>query len=67
MRDIQVDIFTLAGKVSILISVKWLKRSEAKSAKRSFALKIKIQNILTRSFASRFKLRYAQPILANFR
>jgi hypothetical protein len=36
-------------------------RGEAKSAKRSFASKIKILEILTRSFASRFLLRYAQP------
>jgi hypothetical protein len=34
-------------------------RSEAKSAKRSFPSKIKIRNILTRTFASRFLLRSA--------
>ena len=42
-------------------------RSEAKSVKRSFASKIKVQNILTRSFASRFKLRFAQPFLAKLK
>jgi len=36
-------------------------------AKRSFASKIQIKNILTRSFASRFLLRFAQPFLAKFR
>ncbi len=42
-------------------------RSEAKNAKRSFASKIKIRNILTRSVASRFLLRFAQPFLAKFK
>ena len=36
-------------------------RSETKSAKLSFASKIEILGISTRSFASRFQLRYAQP------
>jgi len=40
-------------------------RSEAKNAKRSFASKIKIQNTLTRSFASSFLLCFAQPFLAK--
>jgi len=40
-------------------------RSEAKSANRSFASKMKIWDILTRSFASRFKLRYIQPFLGK--
>ena len=38
-----------------------VERSEAKSAKRSFASKVKIIYILTRSFALRFLLLYAQP------
>ena len=42
-------------------------RSEAKSAKRSFASKIKIRDILTRSFASRFQLRFAQLFLGKFK
>ena len=41
-------------------------RSEAKSAKRSFSSKIKFRDILTRSLASRFSLRYAEPFLAKF-
>ena len=42
-------------------------RSEAKSAKRSFASKILIRNIfLTRSFASRFLFRYATAIFSEF-
>ena len=42
-------------------------RSEAKSAKRSFASKINIRDILTRSSTSRFSLRDAQPFLAKFK
>ena len=42
-------------------------RSESKSTKRSFASKIKIRDILTRSFASRFQLRYAQPLLTKLK
>jgi len=56
--------FIIAGKMTkkltTLISIKRAERSEAKSAKRSFASKIKIRDILTRSFASRFLLRFAQ-------
>jgi len=40
-------------------------RSEAKNAERNFASKFKISNILTRSFASCFELRFAQPFLAK--
>ena len=40
---------------------------EAKSAKRSFASKIKIGDILTRIFASRFQLRFAHPFLAKLK
>jgi len=42
-------------------------RSEAKSAKRSFVSKIEILDILTRSFASPFYLRYAQPFLSKLK
>jgi len=42
-------------------------RSEAKSAKRSFASKYFKFLFLTRSFASRFLLRFAQPFLAKFK
>ena len=42
-------------------------RSEAKSAKRSFASKYFKFWFLTRSFASRFLLRSAQPFLAKFK
>ena len=42
-------------------------RSEANSAKQSFASKYYIKIFLTRSFASRFKLRFAQPFLAKFK
>ena len=42
-------------------------RSEAKSAKRSFASKIKIRFILTRSLASRFWLRFAQQFLTKYK
>jgi serine/threonine protein kinase len=49
---------TRAGKVtkklSILFLLKMAERSETKCAKRSFASKIKIKDIFTRSFASRF-------------
>ena len=38
-------------------------RSEAKSANRSLVSKIKIQDILPQSYASRFLLRYAQRFL----
>jgi len=59
-------ILTHAGKITIFlstkISLKVAERSEAINAKRSFASKIKI---LTRSFASRFWLRFAQPFLAK--
>jgi hypothetical protein len=41
-------------------------RSEAKSAKRSFASKIITRDILTRSSASRYSLRYAQPFFEKF-
>jgi hypothetical protein len=40
-------------------------RSEAKSANESFASKVRIPNILTRSIASRFELRYALPFTAK--
>jgi len=60
---------TLAGKVTNLfsssVSLKISERSEVKSAKRSFALKYSLFRFLTRSFASRFLLRYAQPFLAK--
>jgi hypothetical protein len=42
-------------------------RSEAKSAKQSFASKLKILDILTRSFASRFALCYAPPFLVKLK
>jgi len=42
-------------------------RSEAKNAKRSFASKVKIRKILTRSFASRYLLRFAQPFSAKMK
>jgi len=42
-------------------------RSEAKSAKRSFASKYFKFLFLTRSFASLFFLRFAQPFLAKFK
>ena len=42
-------------------------RSEAKRVKRSFASKYLEIRFLTRSFASRFQLRYAQPFLARFK
>jgi len=42
-------------------------RSDAKSAKRSFASKIIYFNILTRSFASRFLPRFGLPFLAKFK
>ena len=42
-------------------------RSEAKSAKRSFTSKIKIRDILTRSFASRLYLCFVQPFLAKIK
>jgi hypothetical protein len=38
--------------LSTFFSLKMTERSKAKSAKRSFASQIKIQEILTRSFAS---------------
>jgi len=41
-------------------------RSEAKNAKQSFAPKYLKFSFLTRSFASRFLLRFAQPLLAKF-
>jgi len=41
-------------------------RSEAKNAKRSFASKYFKFSFLTRSFASRFWLRFAHPFLAKF-
>ena len=41
--------------------------SDAKSAKRSFAQKIQIRVILTRSFASRSQLRFVPPFLAKFK
>jgi len=47
-------------KVSIIFE-----RSEAKSAKQSFASKSYEFIFMTRSFASRFFLRYAQPFLAK--
>ena len=53
-----LPILTLAGKatnkLSTLISLKMAERSVAKSAKQSFASKIKIKGVLTRNFASRF-------------
>jgi len=45
--------------------LKMAERSKAKCAKRSFASKIKISDILTRGFASRFLLRFAQPVRFN--
>jgi len=42
-------------------------RSEAKSAKRRFATKYLKILFLTRCFASRFLLRFAQPFLAKFK
>ena len=41
----------MANKLFNLNSLNMAERSEAKSAKRSFASKIKIRDILTRSFA----------------
>jgi len=49
------------------MSLKMAERSEAKSAKRSFASKYFKFSFLTRSFASRFLLRFAQPFLATFK
>jgi len=40
---------------------------EAKIAKRRFATKIKVTDILTRIFVSRFKLRFAQPFKVKFK
>ena len=54
-------------KLSNLISLKVAERSEAKSAKQSFASKMNIRKILTRSFASRFYLRYDQPFLSKIK
>ena len=42
-------------------------RSEAKSAKRSFVSKMIKIDYLSRRFASRFKLRYAQQFLAKLK
>ena len=42
-------------------------RSETQSAKRRFASKFKIYGILTRSYASRFLLRFAHPFFAKFK
>ena len=44
----------VTNKMVASFTIKMVVRSEAQSAKRSVASKIKIQNILTRSFASRF-------------
>jgi len=44
---------------------KWLSEAKLKSAKRSFASKYFKFLFLTRSFASRFQLRFAQPFLAK--
>jgi len=41
--------------------------SRKKSVKRSFASKCFKTRFLTQSFASRFKLRFAQPFLAKFK
>ena len=53
--------------MSIWISLKMAEQSEAKRAKRSFASKYFKIWLLTRSFASRFLLRFAQPFLAKFK
>jgi len=49
------------------MSLKMADRSEAKSAKRSFASKYFKFKFLARSFASRFLLRFAQPFLATLK
>jgi hypothetical protein len=46
-------------------TVNFAKNGEAKSAKRSFGSKIKIEEITTRSFASRSLLRYATAIVSE--
>ena len=51
--------------LSSLFSPQIAERSEAKSAKRSFASKPKTGKILRRSFASRILLRYAYLFLAK--
>jgi len=56
----------MTNKLFNYILLYMAERSEAKNAKRSFASKIKIWNILTRSFASRFLLRFAQQFLIRF-
>jgi len=45
----------------------WLSEAKIKRAKRSFASKYIKFLFLTRSFASRFLLRFAQPFLAKFK
>jgi len=55
----------MTNKLSAYFSIKMAERSEAKSAKRSFASKYLNFLFLTRSFASRFLLRFAQPFLAK--
>jgi len=44
----------VTNKLVIFIWLKMAERNEAKTAKRSFASKINKEDILTRSFASRF-------------
>ena len=57
----------VTSKLSTSFSLKLTQRSEAKSAKRSFASKYLKFLFLTRSFASRFQLHFAQPILAKLK
>ena len=60
---------TLAGTatnfLSTSISLKTAERSEVESAKRSFASKFINFYFMTRSFASRFQLRFAQPFFKS--
>jgi len=52
---------TVTNKLFTLVSIKIADHGEASSARRSFVSKIKIRDMLTRSFAWRLKLRFAQP------
>jgi hypothetical protein len=64
-RSEAVGKLTPAGNNLSTYFLKVAKKSETKSAKRSFASQTKILDILTRSFASRFELPFALPLLAK--
>jgi hypothetical protein len=71
LSDIQVQSINRCGQNNQLVVnlnfAKMTERSEAKSAKQSFASKYIKFLFSKKSFALRFKLRYAQPLYRNLR